>query len=114
MDWEALKRSLAAPAAGLRALRVVGALRRRARVLKSWLAFSGVLALSVFEAFLVAWVGQAIAERMLEEIGKHPEITAVWSAAANALAAALVVAIIAPLAWGAYETAVDAVRFKRA
>ena len=84
------------------------------RNVKGWLAVSGVLALSVFEVFLIARVGQAIADRMLEEMERHPELTAVWNTAANVLAAALVIAIIAPLAWGTYETAVGAARFKRA
>jgi hypothetical protein len=84
------------------------------RNVKSWLAFSGVLALSVFEVFLMAWAGRAIAGKMLEEIERHPELTAVWNTAANVLAAALVIAIIALLAWGTYETAIDTARFKRA
>jgi hypothetical protein len=83
------------------------------RNVKSWLAVSGVLALSVFEVFLIAWVGQAIADRMLEEMERHPELTAVWNAATNVLAA-LVIAIVALLAWGTYETAVGTARFKRA
>ena len=61
---------------------------------------------------------EAIANRMLSEIEKHPNIAAHWSAAnsgsfrnaANVLAVALLGAIVGLLAWGIYETTIDAAR----
>ena len=84
-----------------------------------WLPVLGVLALFVFEVFLMTWGAEAIADRMLSEIEKHPEITALLNdpefvalqnAAANVLAVVLLAAIVGLLAWGIYETAVDAAR----
>ena len=79
----------------------------------------GVLALFVFEVFLIAWVGQAIACKTLDEIEKHPEIAtllndpefvALQNAAANVLAVVLLIAIVGLLACGIYETTIDAAR----
>ena len=38
-----------------------------------WLPVLGVLALFVFEVFLMTWGAEAIADRMLSEIEKHPK-----------------------------------------
>ena len=73
---------------------------------EGWLSVLGVFALFVFEVFLIVRAGQAIACKMLDEIEKHPEITALL----NALVVALIAAVVGLLAWGIYETTIDAAR----
>ena len=87
--------------------------------IKSWLPLLGVLALFVFEIFLIVWMPEAIAGKMLDEMEKHLEITALLNdpkfialqnATTNALLVALIVAIVGLLAWGIYETTIDITR----
>jgi len=82
---------------------------------KSWLSVLGVLALFTFEVFLIMWGAEAIAGKTLDEIEKHPEITALLNdreltALQTALAVVLLVVIAGLLAWGTYETTIDITR----
>jgi Trk-type K+ transport system membrane component len=86
---------------------------------KGWLSLLGVLAFFIFEVFLIAWMPEAIAGKMLDEIKKHPELTALLNdpefitlqnATTSALIVALIVAIVGLLVWGIYETTIDITR----
>jgi hypothetical protein len=85
--------------------------------IKGWLAVLGVFGLFVFEVFLIVRGAEAVADRMLSEMEKHPELTALLNdpkfnalqnAVANALVVALIVAAVGSLALGIYETTIDA------